>query len=134
MSWGGDLEASQELTTKLDLEVWMKGIPGQRCGSVWWENGRAQIRLQHTTGKVTWGVAGIPSGSELSVKDEVKMLKWAGGGEGAGRDQEKRIACHDEEIRLYTRGDKCPSTVPHKFQLQCGECGGGGGRVSKEGP
>ena len=67
---------------------------------MWWENGRAQIRLQHTTGKVTWGVAGTLSGSELSVKDEVKMLKWADGGDGAGRDQEKRINRPRKEARL----------------------------------
>lgn len=101
---------------------------------MWWENGRAQIRLQHTTGKVTWEVAGTPSGSELMVKDKVKMLKWADGGDGAGRDQEKRTACHDEELKLYSRGDKCPSTVSHKFQLQCGVCGGGGGGLAEKVP
>lgn len=30
------------------------------------------------------------------VKDKVKMLKWADGGDGARRDQGERTACHDE--------------------------------------
>lgn len=54
--------------------------------------------------------------------DEAKTVKWAGKGKGTGRDQARKTVCQTEEIRLYTRGDKYPSTVSHSCQLQSVRC------------
>lgn len=66
-------------------------------------------------------------------EDKVKMLevgRWRG---WCRRDQEKRTACHDEEIKLYSRGDKCPSASFTQIPVAVwGGWGWGGGLA--EGP